>query len=320
LSLLPTEPVSLEAPKTPLFSRYQYVPWLAKTHSVSVLPAVTSLKALREVSTPAAAESTFKGFADPWFNKQQAASSAGTALDSRLATIQVRLRAAPTTRSADSMTISDLSPLPDTADEVRRIAVSLGADPSQDVFTGLGASETLIKEMDLSTTRILVFATHGLVSGDLDGLNQPALAFSSPDIVGGDDDGLLTMGEILGLRLNTDWVVLSACNTAAGDGVGAESVSGLGRAFFYAGTKALLVSNWPVETASTTALTTTLFQLQVDDPSLSRAESLRQAMLTLIDGNGRVIDGETQYSYAHPLFWAPFTIIGEGGRSGATGS
>ena len=69
------------------------------------------------------------------------------------------------------------------------------------------------------------------------------------------NDGLLTMGEILGLKLDADWVVLSACNTGSGEGAGAEAVSGLGRAFFYAGTRALLVSNWPVETTSARELT-----------------------------------------------------------------
>ena len=78
---------------------------------------------------------------------------------------------------------------------------------------------------------------------------------SSPSVTGGDEDGLLTMGEILQLRLNADWIVLSACNTGSPDGRGAEAVSGLGRAFFYAGARSLLVSNWPVETNSAKALT-----------------------------------------------------------------
>jgi CHAT domain-containing protein len=111
-------------------------------------------------------------------------------------------------------------------------------------------------------------------------------------------------------------VVLSACNTAAGDGAGAEAVSGLGRAFFYAGARALLVSNWPVETTSARALTTGLFKRQADDPSLSRAEALRQAELTLIDGDGLVdpATGNAVFSYAHPIFWAPFSLVGDGGQ------
>ena len=61
----------------------------------------------------------------------------------------------------------------------------------------------------------MAFATHGLVPGDVDGLPQPALALSATDVAGVKGDGLLTMGKILALKLDADWVVLSACNTAA---------------------------------------------------------------------------------------------------------
>ena len=123
------------------------------------------------------------------------------------------------------------------------------------------------------------------------------------------------MGEIFGLRLNAEWVVLSACNTGTAAGAGAEAISGLGRAFFYAGTRALLVSNWPVETSSARALTTDVFARQTADPTLGRAEALRRARVALIDGPGyREANSEVSvYSYAHPIFWAPFTLIGDGG-------
>jgi CHAT domain-containing protein len=203
--------------------------------------------------------------------------------------------------------------LPDTADEVRGVAQALQADPSRDVFLGAAANERQIKTLDLADRKVLMFATHGLIPGDLDGLQQPALALSAPEVAGIDGDGLLTMEEVLGLRLGADWVVLSACNTAAGEGAGAEAVSGLGRAFFYAGTRALLVTNWPVETSSARALTTELFRRQAANPQLSRAEAVRQAMLALIDGDGFVEGGKTVFSYAHPIFWAPFSIVGDPG-------
>ena len=229
--------------------------------------------------------------------------------------LPVSLRAAPKTQDVDSAELADLPRLPDTADEVRAIAMALNADVTKSVFVGRNASETTVKQMDLSGIKVLAFATHGLVPGDLNGLLQPALALSSPKVVGGKDDGLLTMGEILALKLDADWVVLSACNTGSGQGAGAEAVSGLGRAFFYAGTRALLVSNWPVESTSAKALITDLFSRQAKDPSLDRAEALRQAMSGLIDGKGYVDpkSGKTVFSYAHPLFWAPFSLIGDGG-------
>ena len=123
------------------------------------------------------------------------------------------------------------------------------------------------------------------------------------------------MDEILGLKLNADWVVLSACHTASGEGAGAEAVSGLGRAFFYAGARALLVSNWPVESVSARLLTTDLFRRQANDPGITRAEALRQTILGLIDGTvPQDAAGKAGFSYAHPLFWAPFSLVGDGGR------
>jgi len=104
--------------------------------------------------------------------------------------------------------------------------------------------------------------------------------------------------------------VLSACNTAAGEGAGSEALSGLGRAFFFAGARALLVSNWPVETLSARLLTTGVFRRQAENPQLSRAEALRQTMLDLMQ-NGRS-SGTPAFSYAHPMFWAPFTLVGDG--------
>ena len=214
----------------------------------------------------------------------------------------------------DSAGIETLTPLPDTADEVESIAKALNADPLRDVFLGQNASEDRVKNMDLSGVKVLAFATHGLLPGELDGLRQPALALSAPEVTGGREDGLLTMGEILGLRINADWVVLSACNTGAGEGAGAEAVSGLGRAFFYSGTRALLVSNWPVETTSAKTLTTELFKLQAADTSLTRAGALNRTMLDLIDKWGYVDSkGRMVFSYAHPVFWAPFSLVGDGG-------
>jgi CHAT domain-containing protein len=115
--------------------------------------------------------------------------------------------------------------------------------------------------------------------------------------------------------MNADWVVLSACNTATGDGYSSEAVSGLGRAFFYAGTRALLVTNWPVETVSARLLTTELFLRQAEQPALSRAQALRSAMLSVMQQkalNERT--GKPDYSYAHPLFWAPYALVGDGGN------
>ena len=111
-------------------------------------------------------------------------------------------------------------------------------------------------------------------------------------------------------------MVLSACDTAAGQGTGAEAGSGLGRGFFYAGARAVLVTHWPVESSPARALTTALFRRQVADPALTRAQALQQTMNALIDSGG-YMDPQTKhmvFSYARPIFWAPFTLVGDGGR------
>ena len=213
------------------------------------------------------------------------------------------------------MQLDKLERLPDTSEELNSIAKVLGASPSEDVFLGKEFSESRVKTMNLSDRKVIAFATHALIPGDLDGLDQPALAASSPAVTGETGDGLITMEEILKLKLNADWVVLSACNTGAAAGQGAEAISGIGKAFFYAGTRALLVTMWPVETTSARKLVTGIFRKQQEDKTLSRAQALRQSILNIIDE--AVLRNETSgkiiASYAHPLFWAPFVIVGDPG-------
>ena len=101
----------------------------------------------------------------------------------------------------------------------------------------------------------------------------------------------------------------SACNTAAGDAPGAEGLSGLAKAFFYAGARALLVSHWSVQSKAAVRLTTRMLTEAAQHPAIGRAEALRRSMLALMD------DTENEH-FAHPLFWAPFVVVGEGGVPG----
>ena len=312
----------------PLFSGYKSVPWLIRQLAITQLPSVTSLTTLRAVPAAQAVRKPFIGFGDPWFSKKeeaQAIAQQGTLLALEIAgggvvamrKAPVHLRSAPKTEGVNQADLAELPRLPDTADEVRDVAVALKANPAKDVYLGTQANEQVVRTVDLNDRRVVMFATHGLVPGDLDGLTEPALALTAPDVAKVPGDGLLTVSKILGLRLNADWVVLSACNTAAGNGAGADAVSGLGLAFFYAGSRALLVSNWPVETTSARLLTSQLFQREAASPGVARAETLRQAMLALIDGPGFIdpVSKTPVYSYAHPLFWAPFSLVGDGGAA-----
>ncbi len=312
-ALLPTTPRRSEQSQS--FDNYRDTRWLIRAIAVFQLPSVSALAALRDGMTRTGANATaFLGVGDPIFGEENPSGAAALRGRQRLRNLSMR-SGGDQARPASRADFSRLPPLPDTAVELNEIAALLKSGGSE-VLLGRQASETNVRNRDLSRYRILMFATHGLVPGDLDGLTQPALALSNPDLTGENGgDGLLALDEILGLRLNAEWVVLSACNTASSDGEGSEAVSGLGRAFFYAGARSLLVSNWPVETVSARLITTDLFRRQSEKPELSRSEALRQTMLNLIDreevkdGTGRVL-----YTYAHPMFWAPFSLVGDGGR------
>ena len=320
LSLLPTEKIKLPDDKDVLFENYKQVPWLVRSHSVTVLPSVSTLILLRTTPQRDLAQLPFVGFGDPYFNEQQAQAAAKTKKALQIASSKqpddFALRGLTIKRvetdQLDSAQINILPRLPETAEEIRSMALVMNADPVRDVFIGAQANEQQVKTMDLSGYKVIAFATHGLAPGDLDGLLQPALALSSPKVAGIDGDGLLAMDEIFGLRLNADWIVLSACNTGAGKEEGAEALSGLCRAFFYAGTRSLLVTNWPVETNSAKTLTTDLFKGMAQNPLLTRAEALRQSKLSLIDEVGHIDpeSGKLLFSYAHPIFWAAFSLVG----------
>ncbi len=311
-ALLPMQAVAVEKTALP-FQGYATVPWLARKVAIAQLPSVASLGTLRGLPRGDAKRQPFVGFADPWFNAQQAAEGKRTQT-AAITTRGIARRSAPKSSEAQAAEFKTLPRLPDTADEVRSIAQALKAD-LKSVHLGAIANKDTVRKTKLDGYRVVMFATHGLVAGEIAGLSQPALALSGPDVAPEGGNGLLTMEEILSLKLDADWVVLSACNTGTGQGAGSEAVSGLGRAFFYAGTRALLVSNWPVETVSARVLTTDLFRRQAEIQGISRAEALRQAMMALVDSPGAV-DPATKkpvYSYAHPIFWAAFALVGDGG-------
>ena len=318
LALLVTQP---QAPaskdKGGDFMEYRQTAWLIKDIAVAQLPSVTALVALRNLPAPPTDRRNFVGFGDPFFSVEQAKIAANVAMRSANAVatrgIPLNLRSAPKTTGVSSAELALLPRLPDTKEELQEIGKSLSADPSQDIFLNKDASVTRVMEMDLSKRQVVMFATHGLVPGELDGLSQPALALSSPDVTGEvKGDGLLTMEKILTLKLNADWVVLSACNTASGEGAGAEAVSGLGRAFFYAGARALLVSNWPVESETARMLMTDMFKRQQQNKGQNKAQYLQASMLNMINNLGaQDAQGGTKYAYAHPLFWAPFVVVGD---------
>ena len=318
LAMLPTKAQALNSSDKTLFAGYRGVSWLARTHAVSSLPSAASLRALRMSPDGSAAREKLIGFGDPYFSSEQAVEAEGAVVTASLEQGgsvtrggKIKRRALRGAGAVSAASLAQLSRLADTADELRAIAQAVQAEPSRALHLGRRANEETVKTTDLTRFRIIAFSTHGLVPGELDGLSQPALALSAPSVANVDGDGLLTMEEIMALKLDADWVVLSACNTAVGAGAGAEAVSGLGRAFFYAGSRALLVTNWSVESVSASKLVAEVFRVQSKDPQVDRAEALRQAMMHLLDSDADA-QGASPFSYSHPLFWAPYSLVGAG--------
>jgi CHAT domain-containing protein/Tfp pilus assembly protein PilF len=300
LTSLPFQLLVTEPPKG---RSYRTAAYLVRRHAITVSPSVTSLKVLRQSASLAPAGKPMTGFGDPILDRNKPAEPGARGPSAR----------APQMRGFESYfrgskpdidkLRTGLVALPNTARELKSVAAALGASTSE-IKLGADATEPAVKSSPLRNYKIVYFATHGLVSGDINGLAEPALVLTLPERPTEQDDGLLTASEVAELKLNADWVVLSACNTAAGDTPGAEGLSGLARAFFYAGARALLVSHWAVEDEATVRITTGVFGRLRKDPSLSRAEALRLAMLDQIDNSANPDD-------AFPAFWAPFVVVGQ---------
>lgn len=305
--LISEPPVRLDEPLSSMRA-YREAAWLVRRHAMSVLPSVQSLEALRASPAASRAFRPLIGFGDPIFDPKAAPApnrKGPRSASKRSATIDmVTLRGGR--RIDQNVLRRGLPPLPDTADELREVGRQLGASPD-DLRLGANATVATVKQAPLDTFKIVYFATHGLVAGEVSGLAEPALALTLPAQATDADNGLLTATDIAQLRLDADWVVLSACNTAAGDKAGADGLSGLARAFFHAGARALLVSHWAVDSATTVKLTTRTFAALAKDPDLGRAEALQQSMLALIDDPSSPLN-------AYPGLWAPFIVAGEGWR------
>jgi len=284
--------------------------WLIREWAVTTIPAVSSLRALRALAHEnATARRPLIGFGDPVIGNRPI-DGANTCADPEPTRRSATASVASLYRSgtyvqdvavADVGRVRTLPRLPDTRCELLDLAHTLDVDAGV-LQLGADATESKVKTFsrsgELATYRNVAFATHGLLAGEF-GV-EPALVLTPPKIGTADDDGLLTTSEVAGLKLQADWVILSACNTAAGNRPGEDNLSGLARAFFYAGAKTLLVSHWPVRSEAAVYLTTGTFAQLQQHPDLGRAEALRLTMLQLIE-RGRA-----------PNYWAPFSVVGEG--------
>jgi CHAT domain-containing protein len=252
---------------------------------VTQLPSASALLALRRSPSRVSAAKALIGFGDPAFKLPGSAPANGVAQYD----------------AAWGFRYADVTPLPETRRELLALATALGADPGIDLILGAAATRQAVLTTPLADRRVVAFATHGLMPGELPGISKPSLAMAAnADLL---QSPLLELDDILSLRLNAQWVVLSACNTAAGER-GNGAMSGLVRAFFFAGTRSVLATHWAVESESAAALSTATFMSQAKGATV-RSESLRQAQLSML--NGSLGEGR----WAHPYFWAPYALFGD---------
>lgn len=276
-------------------------PFWVKTHTVSYLPSICVLRSLRTLKKEYQGhQKPFIAFADPVFT------SDSEQQNGHAVTRSAYLRKAPAPSGETSW---ELPPLSETRDEALEVAEIMGASPEQDVYLQKRAIEQNVKKLPLDRYSTVLFATHALLAGEFGPGTPPALALS---FVGDrENDGLLEMGEILGLNLNAQLVVLSACNTAGGSGKDdhGEGFAGLTRSFMYAGAKSLFVTQWSVESSSARILVRNTFrQIQ----GRSKGDALALSKREMINSEQVLqIDKDLSVCLAHPYFWAPYILVGE---------
>jgi len=287
-------PPALLVRRAPESGDYRQAAWLVRDMAFSLLPSVVALEQFRQVVGSSQARLPFIGFGDPVFSTKQTGTlrGGGSGVDQMIQDCQFSAKA-----------LSQLAQLPETATELRTLARTLRAQQGQGVVLGRQASVSAVQAARLENYRIIAFATHALLPGELDCLKEPALALTPQGGNDGQDNGLLSASVIASLKLDAEWVLLSACNTAGAGGgrLRGEGLSGLATAFFYAGSRALLASHWYVVSEPTVFLTTRTFDAYQKSPGMGKAEALRRAQLALLE----------QPNMAHPIFWAAFTLIGE---------
>jgi CHAT domain-containing protein len=270
---------------------------------VSYIPSVTLLSVVRaSYAQPAAGRKTLLAIANPAFGAPPASGARGLAgyADLQLTAERSAFASAP---GAASVADTVFPALPGTQVEADAVRTTLGA-PAASLLSGEAATRHNVLDLNaaraLETYRYLLFATHAVLPSEIVGLAQPAIVLAHPER----GDGLLTMADVFGLSLDADFVTLSACNTGvATPGSGGEGVSGLTRAFLYAGTPAISVTLWEVDDAAAPRITPPFFAAM--RAGASPAEALRRAKLALL--------ASPEARFRHPYAWAPSVIFGDGG-------
>jgi CHAT domain-containing protein len=204
--------------------------------------------------------------------------------------------------------LTRLSPLPFAKRELEAARLLLGA-ATTDELLGEAFTAANVLGRDLRDYRVLQFSTHALLPSEIACQTEPAIVTSVPRGALDAGGALLTASQVAGMNLDADLIILSACNSGGPGGtVAGESLSGLARSFFYAGARALMVTHWAVNDQTAAYLVADTMRRLRDRPDFGIAEALRAAELGLLDGAGKDLNPDV----AHPFYWAPFAVIGEG--------
>ncbi|OGW29876.1 MAG: hypothetical protein A2X56_05505 [Nitrospirae bacterium GWC2_57_13] len=295
----------------PYLGEYSTLHYLVDSYTIAYLPSASVLRSLRKYEKPGYGnwDKQLIAFADPVFSPEEVKSAQGKdkknkEIPQRGITQETELALQILTRSTGG---AELARLKESSEEAKAIAKEVKGR-KEDIYMREKATEENVGKTKLTASRYLLFSTHGLLGGDFSGVAEPALALTLINNPAG-TDGFLTMSEVLGLDLNAEMVILSACNTSGkGDKTGSgEGFAGLTRSFMYAGTKSLLVTHWSVESTAARDLMVGTFKEMTDN---TRPEALRKAKLAM-KASSRMT-GKQELSLSHPFFWAPFVMVGEG--------
>lgn len=193
---------------------------------------------------------------------------------------------------------SPLVPLPNTGAEVMALQQAAGSRKFVMLTGDFASRDRLLALPELPQAEVVHLATHGVADE-----NEPAHSGLWLAAAGGVAPGFLSVGDILGLKLNAELVTLSACETGLGKLERGEGVLGLTRAFLVAGSRSVIVSLWKVNDRST-ALLMERFYKGLLQKGMEREDALAEAKRALMK------EGETR----SPFYWAPFVLVGEGGK------
>ncbi|MBW2562971.1 MAG: CHAT domain-containing protein [Deltaproteobacteria bacterium] len=292
---------------------YGTLHYLIDSYTINYLPSASVLRSLRKYKKPGYGkwDKSLIAFADPVFSgeekKKESEGIKGKEIKSKGVSKETKLTFEILTRSTGS---EKLKRLKESGQEAKAIAKAVKGK-KKDIYLREKATEENIFSADLKRARYLLFSTHGLLGGDFSGVAEPSLALTLIDNPPG-KDGFLSMSEVLGLDLNAEMIILSACNTyGKGEKTGSgEGFAGLARSFMYAGSKALLVTHWSVESQAARDLMVKTFKQMKKE---SRPDALRNAKLDMKRSSRPLNENsKIKLSLSHPFFWAPFVLVGEG--------